>query len=49
MGGISSEAVDEVVRTRNHFATRFFPHIGTDLSYNVNKLAFIGYMCNLTI
>ncbi|CAL5980757.1 DNA-directed_RNA polymerase subunit beta [Hexamita inflata] len=46
---ISDQTITELMKTKNHFATRFLPHIGTDQAYNYQKCAFIGYMSNLCI
>lgn len=33
----------------NHFTTRILPHISTSPKDNMEKILFLGYMCNLLL
>lgn len=48
---ISVDSSDEMrlIRMLNHFTTRILPHISTSPKDNMEKILFLGYMCNLLL
>ena len=45
-----SDDDEQLLRSyKQHLATRFLPHIGTDVNSNYDKCCYLGYMANLCI